>query len=293
MKTKTIKVAVPNKGSLSEPAIALLNAAGYRCHRNKKDLFILDSQNNIEFYFLRTKNIPTYVESGVFDMGITGQDIIKNSPRDVEQILPLGFAKSAFYFVVKQDEKIIKEITDLENKTIATSYPGLVKKFLNEKGINNTKIVELDGAVEISIKLGIADCIADVVETGTTLKQARLRQWGDPIFKSQAVLIKNKQSNSHREVENFIKRLQGCIMAKEYVTIEYNISSDKLKEACKLYSGIEAPTITPLSNALHQKENWYAVKILIKKSNAYQAIDELSEVGAKGILVCNIEICRI
>ena len=293
MKSNTIKIAVPNKGSLSEPAIALLNAAGYHCRRNKKDLFILDSQNNIEFYFLRPKNIATYVESGVFDIGITGQDILKNSPQDVEEILPLGFAKSSFYFIIKQDEKNIKYITDLENKTIATSYPQLVKNFLHNKGISHVKIIQLDGAVEISIKLGIADCIADVVETGSTLKQALLRQWGEPIFKSQATLIRNKKRNSCHLVDNFIKRLQDCIMAKEYVTIEYNIPNDKLKKAYQLYGGIEAPTITPLANVFSKKKDWYAVKVLIKKSSAYQAIDELSAIGAKAILVSNIEICRI
>ena len=283
-----LKIALPNKGALSEGAIALVKNAGYKIRRSGKALVCTDNVNNVEFYFLRPKDITAYVSSGVFTFGITGRDIVQDTNFDnVDETLALGFGKSRMRYIIPgQDEFPGLEL--FEGKRIACSYPILVKKHLEANNIN-AEIVKLDGAVEISIQLGIADAAADVVETGTTIKQAGLKTVGDIILHSEAILISaDKNLNQNEDAKAFIKRLSGIIVARKYVMLEYDIPADKVEEACKIVPGLESPTIS----ALHDP-NWKGVKAMIPSGEINSSMDQLEALGAKGIIATDIRTCRL
>lgn len=282
-----IKIAVPNKGSLSEDAIRLVSEAGYKCKRYSSELAIFDSNNDIEFYFLRPRDIAIYVGNGFLDLGITGRDLSIDSNTPVQELLQLNFGQSSFYYAVPHDSNLTPD--DFEGKRIATSYPHIVEIDMNKRGLK-THIIKLDGAVEISIKLGVADVIADVVQSGRTLIEAGLKTVGTPILKSEAIVIarSGEQKIQSEIADLFIKRLKGIVVAREFVIVEYDIPKNTLSQACTITPGIEAPTISPLSN-----ENWVAIKAMVKKSEMNSIIDKLSDIGAKGIIVTDIRTCRI
>ncbi len=281
-----LKVAIPNKGSLSEDATTLVLNAGYKCRRSIKELFCSDSANNVEFYFLRPTDIPTYVEAGIFNFGITGRDIVINSGHNVKEIMGLNFGKSKMMYITPGNHDF-KGLSDFHGKKIACSYPELVRAHLKKNGVN-AEIIELEGAVEISLHLGIADFAADVVETGTTIKLAGLKTVSDPILQSEAVLITSSKKEPTAESDIFLKRIQGIILARQYVMVEYDIPDEKIDQACKVCPGLESPTISPLRD-----KNWHAVKVMVKSSQVNNIIDQLSALGAKGIIVTEIRTCRI
>lgn len=281
-----LKVAVPNKGSLSEGATSLIQNAGYKCRRSSKELFCSDSANNVEFYFLRPTDIPAYVEAGIFNFGITGRDIVLDSGHDVNEVMGLNFGKARMMYIAPGNHDF-KGLSDFEGKKIACSYPGLINTHLKENGVN-AEVIELDGAVEISLHLGIADFAADVVETGTTIKLAGLKTVGEPILHSEAIIVSNEEKIHNDEAQLFIKRIQGIILARQYVMVEYDIPDDKIEEACKVCPGLESPTISPL-----REESWHAVKVMVKSSQVNSIMDELSALGAKAIIVTEIRTCRI
>ena len=181
-----IKIAVPNKGTLSEAAVEILTEAGYKGRGHSKALNVVDSDNGVEFFFLRPKDIAIYVARGVLDLGITGRDLALDSKASFDEVLPLGFGGSTFRYAAPQGEEW--DISQLVGRRIATSYPNLVRANLAAHGIE-ADVIRLDGAVEISIRLGVADVIADVVSTGTTLRQQGLAPFGEPIIESEAVVI--------------------------------------------------------------------------------------------------------
>ena len=280
-----LKVALPNKGSLAEGSINFIRDAGYKVNRGDKELFVYDKKNNIDFFFLRPKDIATYVEAGNFDFGITGKDILENNPKKVQTSLELGYAQSAFYFIAKDIFKFSSFKKDLAGKRIASSYPNIVEKFLKKHKLK-ANIISLDGAVESSILFGVADFIADVVETGTTLKLAKLKTLGQPILKSQAILIKNpKKMQRHKD---FIKSLNNVFLARQYSILEYNIKKENLDKACRSFRGLESPTITTLKG-----EGWYAVKIMVKNDQLLETMESLNQLGAKGIFVTKIFSCYL
>ena len=282
-----LKIAIPNKGSLAEGAMKLIREAGYKCKKSGKELVCSDPTNNVEFVFLRPKDIATYVASGVFSFGITGRDITADSENDVVEMMALGFGKASFRYIIPGNEHF-EGFQQFEGKRIACSYPHLVKTHLASEGVN-AEIVPLSGAVEISIHLGIADAAADVVETGTTIKQAGLKTVGDTIMKSEAVLISKCATVVEREeAALFLRRLEGIIIARQYVMVEYDIPVAKLDKACELSPGLESPTIAPL----HDPE-WRSVKVMTKSSGINDVMDELSDLGAGAIIVSAIKTCRI
>ena len=281
-----LKIAIPNKGSLSEGATTLIQKAGYKCKRSSKELFCADNNNNIEFYFLRPTDIPTYVHAGTFDFGITGRDIVLNTGYDLEETLPLNFGKARMMYITPGNHDY-KGLSDFEGKRIACSYPGLISKHLKDNGVN-AEIIKLSGAVEISLHLGIADFAADVVETGTTIKMAGLKTVGEPILRSEAIIVSGKGKDHNEAAKLFIKRINGIITARQYVMVEYDIPTDKLEEACKICPGLESPTVSPLREA-----NWNAVKVMVKSSEISEIMDSLSALGAKAIIVTEIKTCRM
>lgn len=278
-----LRVAIPNKGSLADSSIAILKEAGYRQRVDSRDLVLLDPENNVEFYYLRPRDIAIYVGSGELEAGITGRDLLIDSGAEAEEILQLGFGSSTFRFAASSDRDW--QISDLVGKRIATAYPGLVEAHLAELKIA-AQVVRLDGAVESSVRLGVADAIADVVSTGNTLRQAGLKIFGEPILDSEAVLIKN--SNAGDGLEILIRRLQGVVTARRYVLLDYDIPKSALERACELTPGLESPTISPL-----QKEDWVAVRAMVPRRETNAVMDDLWAIGARGILVTDIHACRL
>ena len=280
-----LKIAIPNKGSLADSSIAILKEAGYRQRSDSRDLVLVDAENNVEFYYLRPRDIALYVGSGELEAGVTGRDLLIDSGAAATEVLALGFGGSTFRFAGPAAEKL--SISDLNGKRIATAYPGLVQNYLAKNSIN-ADVVRLDGAVESSVRLGVADVIADVVSTGNTLKQAGLEIFGDAILNSEAILIKRAGSTLNSELEILIRRLQGVVTARQYVLLDYDIPVVSVDEACAITPGLESPTISPL-----QKKDWVAVRAMVLRKDTNRLMDELWALGARGILVTDIHACRL
>ena len=279
----TLKIALPNKGSLSEAATSILKEAGYRQRTDSRDLVFFDPSADVEFYYLRPRDIAVYVGSGELEIGITGRDLLIDSGADAEEILGLDFGRSKFRFAARNALKL----SELQGKRIATAYPGLVSHYLAQNGCN-AQVVKLDGAVESSIQLGVADVIADVVSTGGTLKQAGLVVFGEPLLESEAIVIKRKGVEVRAEVSTLIRRLQGVVIARQYVLVDYDVEEKNLDAACKVTPGLESPTISPL-----QKEGWVAVRAMVERKTIHDVMDQLYDVGARGILVTDIHASRL
>lgn len=280
-----LKVALPNKGQLGEPAKQMLVEAGYRRSRNPRDLIVQDSDNDVEFFMLRPKDIATYVGSGTLDVGITGRDMLADSGVEAQELLALGFAPSRFYLAAPVGR--FQGAEDFANARIATSYPELLRSFLGRKSIP-ADVIRLDGAVENAVALGVADAIADVVDTGTTLRLAGLETVGDPIMNSEALLIRRHEAPQDKAVDRFVRRLQGVLTARTYVLIDYDIPSDLVEAACALTPGIESPTVSPL-----HEQGWTAVRVVVPKSDVHKVMDRLADMGGRGILVTAISACRL
>lgn len=279
----TLKIALPNKGSLAQRSVEIFLSAGYRQRTDSKDLIVLDPINDVEFYYLRPRDIATYVGNGDLDLGITGRDLLVDSASSAEEIMDLEFGRSTMRFAVPFDSEI-KEISQMESKRIATSYPHLIGEFLRTKGIS-AQLVELDGAIESSISLGVADVVADVVATGSTLRQSGLKPIGNVIIDSSAILIARDRN---ARFDLIIRRLQSVVFARQYVIMDYDVAEENLERATTVTPGFESPTISPL-----QKVGWFAVRAMVPRERMHQTMDQLYEMGARGILVTEIHSCRL
>lgn len=277
-----LKVAVPNKGTLSEAAVAMLVEAGYQGRRDLRALNVPDPHNGVEFYYLRPRDIATYVGSGALDVGVTGRDLLLDSGSDATELLPLDFGHSTFRFAGPPE---ITDISQLQGLRVATSYPVLVGDFLASHGVSAT-IVRLDGAVESAVRLGVADAVADVVSTGQTLAAQGLSIFGPTILESEALLIQGK--GSRPGVETLVARLQGVLVARQFVLMDYDLPRNLVEEASAITPGLESPTVSPL-----QDPDWVAVRVMVKRNEAHRAMDRLYQLGARAILVSTIHAARI
>jgi ATP phosphoribosyltransferase len=280
-----LRVAVPNKGSLSEPATTMLREAGYRQRAARHELVLVDEENDTEFFFLRPRDIATYVGAGQLEVGITGRDLLLDGDSDAEEVLALGFGRSTFHYATIPGTAASPE--DFAGKRIATSYPGIVRRDLEDRGVD-AEVIRLDGAVETAVRLGVADIVADVVETGATLRQAGLEVLGGPILRSEAVLVRDARSEPSPQVDQLVRRLNGVIIARQYVMIDYDVRVEAVDDACELTPGIESPTVSPLHD-----EGWVAVRAMVRRKETARIMDELWELGARGILVTDILACRL
>ena len=278
-----LKVAIPNKGILSETAVVMLKDAGYAVRRDTKDLHVVDEANNVEFFYLRPRDIATYVGSGSLDAGLTGLDLLLDSRSKAEVVADLGFGGSTFRFAGPMAK--FTAIQQLNGQRVATAYPQLVEDYLKKTGVR-AEIVQLDGAVEVAVRLGVADAVADVVSTGNTLRQAGLSVFGPVILESSARLIAapGKSADSSR----ILSRLTGVLVAREYVIFDYDCPVSMVDAASAITPGIESPTVSPLRDP-----EWVAVRALVKSSDTNQKMDELYELGARAILVSAIHAARI
>ncbi|WP_062073133.1 ATP phosphoribosyltransferase [Demequina sediminicola] len=279
-----LRIAVPNKGSLSEPASQLLKEAGYKQRRDSRELVLADPRNDVEFFFLRPRDVAVYVGAGTVDAGITGRDLLLDSGATATEHLELGFAGSTFRYAAPKGE--ITSVEQLQGKRVATSYPRLVKHHLKSFGVE-ADVVRLDGAVESSVRLGVADAVADVVSTGTTLRAAGLEIFGDPILKSEAIMIRGN-GTSEDDIAVLTGRLRGVLMARQYVLIDYDVPSDKLEASVAVCPGFEAPTVTPL----HGKD-WQAVRVMVPRAEMNQIMDRVYAAGGRAILSTELLAVRI
>ncbi len=280
-----LKIAVPNKGALSEAATTMLSEAGYRQRRSSRDLVMPDPDNNVEFFYLRPRDIAIYVGEGTLDVGVTGRDLLLDSGSNAQEALPLGFGRSTFRFAAPAGT--MGSTADLAGKRIATSYELIVEQYLAARGIE-AFVVRLDGAVESSVRLGVADVIADVVETGGTLRQAGLDVFGEPILESESVLITRQGAENPPGFEVFKRRLESVLVARTYVMMDYDIQTTNVEAAVALTPGIESPTVSPL-----HRQGWVAVRSMVPRDRAQRVMDDLRDVGARGILVTDILACRL
>jgi len=280
-----LRIAVPNKGSLADESIAILREAGYKQRSDSRDLVLIDNENGVEFYYLRPRDIAIYVGSGELEAGITGRDLLIDSGAPAIELISLDFGASTFRFAAPVDRDW--NVSDISGKRVATAYPGLVGAYLNSLKIS-ADVVRLDGAVESSVRLGVADLIADVVSTGNTLRQAGLKIFGDPILTSEAIVIARKGFDIPAELGILIRRLQGVVTARRYVLLDYDIEKINMEAACAITPGLESPTISPL-----QKADWVAVRAMVLRKDTNRVMDELWSVGARGILVTDIHACRL
>lgn len=279
-----LRIAVPNKGVLSEAAATMLREAGYAQRLDNKQLTKIDPENEVEFFYLRPRDIALYVGEGTLDAGITGRDLLLDSHAKAEEVVPLGFGRSKLCFAAKAGTVV--DEGQLAGTRIATSYDGIVSKYLQERGVDAT-VVRLDGAVETSIQLGVADVIADVVETGSTLRQAGLEVFGEVILDSEGILI-TRPGAEPTGFEVFRRRLQGVLVARSYVMMDYDIRAERVEQAVALTPGIESPTVSPL-----HREGWVAVRSMVPRDKAQRVMDELFDLGARGILTTDIHACRL
>ncbi|BDV30564.1 ATP phosphoribosyltransferase [Microbacterium terricola] len=279
-----LRIAVPNKGSLAETAHDMLAEAGYTGRRDPKDLHVIDPANDVEFFYLRPKDIATYVGSGALDVGITGRDLLLDARMPgAREIEALGFGGSTFRFAGPPGA--FTDISDLQGVRVATAYPGLVDAYLDELGIA-ADLVPLDGAVESAVQLGVADAVADVVSTGTTLKQAGLEIFGPVLLQSEAVLITGQTDVDG--TDTLLRRLRGVMVARQYVLVDYDLPVALVDQAVAIAPGIESPTISPLRDA-----EWVAVRVMVPRRGVNQVMDDLYAIGARAILVSAIHNARL
>lgn len=283
--TDLLKIALPNKGSLAEATTTMLREAGYRQRHDAKDLVLVDHDNGVEFYYLRPRDIAVYVGERTLDLGFTGRDMLLDSGASAVEVMALGFGGTKFRFAAPGGSAWSLET--LNGKRIATSYSGLLRAYLDSHGVD-ARLIHLDGAVESSVRLGVADAVADVVETGSTLKRAGLEVFGEPILESEAILIQPTGAAEPAGLQQLKRRLEGVMTARNYRMVDYNVSADKLDAACEITPGIDSPTISPLA-----REGWMAVRALVPAQQAHSIMDQLWEVGAEGIIVTDIAACRL
>lgn len=279
-----LRVAVPNKGSLSEIAAEMLAEAGYSGRRDSRKLVHRDTRNDIEFFYLRPRDIATYVGSGALDVGITGRDLLLDSGSEAREIAHLDFGNSTFRFAAPVSAGYT-DLSQLAGKRVATSYPQLVDDFLRARGVE-ARTVKLDGAVESAVQLGVADAVADVVSTGATLAAAGLEIFGPVILESTAVLIGGPKA--HEGIDRLLRRLRGVLVARKFVLMDYDLEESKLEAATAIAGGIESPTVSPLRD-----EGWVAVRVMISADEANEVMDKLADLGARAILVTAIHAARL
>ena len=280
-----LRIAVPNKGSLSDATVEMLREAGYRTRRDAKELVVADPDADVEFFYLRPRDIAVYVGSGTVDAGVTGRDLLLDSGAAALEVMTLGFAASTFRYAARPGK--VTTVEQIAGNRVATSYPGLVRADLAKRGID-AEVVRLDGAVETAITLGVADVIADVVETGTTLRQQGLEVFGEPILRSEAVLIRGDRPGEQQATSVLHRRLAGVITARTYVMLDYDCPKNLVDKATQLTPGLESPTVSPL-----QAEAWVAVRAMVPRLGRNRLMDELYDLGARAILVTDIAACRL
>ena len=278
---KTLKIAIQKSGRLNEKSVELLKNCGLSFENYKSSLISPVSNFPLEILFLRDDDIPEYVQDGIADLGIVGENVIQETEVEVIYLQRLGFGKCSLKIAVPNTYDI-QDLSDLNGKSIATTYPAILGKFLKEKGIH-ADIRTISGSVEISPGLGLSDAICDLVSTGGTLKSNGLKPFAE-VMSSEAVLIGRKGSENEDLVKELIQRIQSVLRAKETKYVVLNAHKDNLATIIKLLPGVKSPSVVPLA-----EENWVAVHTVIPERDFWDKISQLKQAGAQGIVVMPIE----
>lgn len=278
---KTLKIAIQKSGRLNEKSVELLKNCGLSFENYKSSLISTVSNFPLEILFLRDDDIPEYVQDGIADLGIVGENVINETEVEVSYLQRLGFGKCMLKIAVRNDNPATL-ISDLNGKSIATSYPVILKKYLDKNKIN-ADIRTISGSVEISPGLGLSDAICDIVSTGGTLKSNGLKPFTD-VLSSEAVLIGRRGEEDNLLIQELIQRVQSVLRAKETKYVVLNIERNNLDAIKELLPGIKSPTIVQLA-----EEGWVAVHTVIPERDFWEKINKLKAIGAQGIVVLPIE----
>lgn len=277
-----LKIAVQKSGRLNEKSMNLLKECGIKINNGGK-LKSTASNFPLEIFYLRDDDIPQYVAEGVADIGIVGENEYLEKQQPVEIINRTGFSKCRLSLAIKREEDYA-DLNWFAGKRIATSYPVILKKFLDKNGIKAT-IEEISGSVEIAPSIGLADAVFDIVSTGSTLLANGLKEV-EVALRSEALLIANTMLNSDKKeiLQKLLFRIEAAKSAKQNKYILLNAPNQKLDQIIELLPGMKSPTVLPLAT-----EGWSSVHSVIKEDDFWEVIDQLKEKGAEGILVCPIE----
>lgn len=279
----TVKIAIQKSGRLSEDSMSLFKECGIKIEMGKGRLRSISSNFPAEFLFLRDDDIPGYVEDGVADLGIVGENVLVESAKKVNVVKQLGFSKCRLSIAISR-ERDIELPHGLNGKSIATSYPKILGDYLNKNGIN-AQIHEISGSVEIAPSIGLADAICDIVSSGSTLLSNGLKEI-ESIFKSEAVLVANPNLGVEQQaiLDKLLFRIASVQTAKDHKYILLNAPNNKLEVITKILSSMKSPTVMPLAI-----EGWSSVHSVLKESDFWEKIESLKDAGAQGILVIPIE----
>ena len=281
-----LRIAVPNKGSLSDATVELLREAGYRTRRDSKELVVTDAENDVEFFYLRPRDIAVYVGSGTVDAGVTGRDLLLDSGSDAVEVMALGFGASTFRYRRQAGSRGHRRghRGQARRDVVCRSRPRRPRL----PRARRPRSCASTAPWRPPSRLGVADCIADVVETGTTLRQQGLEVFGEPILHSEAVLIRGDRPGEAQAIEVLQRRIAGVITARTYVMLDYDCPKELVDRACELTPGLESPTVSPM-----QDEAWVAVRAMVPRVGRNRLMDELYDLGARAILVTDIAACRL
>jgi ATP phosphoribosyltransferase len=278
---KTLKIAIQKSGRLNEKSVELLKNCGLNFENYKSSLISPVSNFPLEILFLRDDDIPEYVQDGIADLGIVGENVIQETEVEVSYLQRLGFGKCSLKIAVPNNNTI-QDLAQLNGKAIATTYPVILGKYLKEKGISSD-IRTISGSVEISPGLGLSDAICDLVSTGGTLKSNGLVPFAD-VMSSEAVLIGRKGSEDEDLIKELIQRIQSVLRAKETKYVVLNVERTNLPAIIALLPGVKSPSVVPLAEG-----DWVAVHTVIPERDFWDRISQLKQAGAQGIVVMPIE----
>jgi len=278
-----LKIALQKSGRLYEDSISILKECGIEFQNGMNKLLNEAINFPLQVLFLRDDDIPQYVADAVADVGIVGENIVFEKNKDVEIIDKLGFGKCRLSIAVPRNENYT-DVSFLQNKKIATSYPFLLQKFLDENNIT-AEIHEISGSVEITTGVGLADAICDLVSSGSTLFSNGLKET-EVILNSEAVLVENKNISEEKRVilEKLLFRIEAVKKSKKYKYILLNVPNKNLETVCKIIPGMKSPTILPLG-----VEGWSSLHSVVQEDDFWNVIENLKENGAEGILIAPIE----
>jgi len=278
---KTLKIAIQKSGRLNEKSVELLKNCGLNFDNYKSSLISPVSNFPLEILFLRDDDIPEYVQDGIADIGLVGENVVAETGVEVSYLQRLGFGKCTLKIAIPNQSEI-KSIFDLNGKSIATSYPVILQNFLNKEGIESN-IKMISGSVEISPGLGLADAIFDIVSTGGTLRSNGLKPFAD-VMSSEAILIGRKGEENNPLILELLQRIQSVLRAKETKYVVLNVEKKNLPQVIALLPGVKSPSVVNLA-----EEGWVAVHTVIPERDFWSHISELKAAGAQGIVVMPIE----
>ncbi len=278
---KTLKIAIQKSGRLNEKSVEILKNCGLSFENYKSSLISSVTNFPLEILFLRDDDIPEYVQDGIADLGIVGENVITETGAQVTYLQKLGFGKCTLKIAIPNDSNIT-EIAQLEGKAIATSYPVILEKYLKENHVN-AQVRTISGSVEIGPGLGLSDAICDIVSTGGTLKSNGLKPFAE-VMKSEAVIIGSEGSERNPEVQELLQRIRSVLRANETKYVVLNVAKTNLEKIVNLLPGVKSPTVVPLFD-----EDWVAVHSVIAEHDFWEKINSLKAAGAEGIVVMPIE----